>query len=370
MAFPFNLFSIDWAAHKDALGNDATIVPEWLAALADELPVVREEGFEQLEDHLVSGGVLAPVAPHVVEPLAKLVESAPAKGRALATMLLANVALCARAQPSATATDFLDLLMAERSNLEFLTTRYDASTAFGAALRGLLAVVVGRDSSPQFVEQLAVVEALVLEADGKDEAPAPSPAQVEGWLAQVKAGEGRALGLAQRAYAVDPKAALAMLDADATPGTTSVQQAHRAVLEALCRNGLGQKVTVTSTRPFTRAAQALMLDAAERDCVQAPKVGAALLELITDPSHAVRRQAVAVRVQHAAGDVEGAFRSAEALALDWLQPSRAGGVNQSLGRAEMLGLMTLFSPERATKRIAQIRLAPNPEVALPEGDSL
>ena len=366
MGFPFNLFSIDWAAHKDALGNDATIVPEWLAALADELPLVREEGFEQLEDHLVARGTLAPIAPFVVEPLLKLVESDGAKGRALATMLLANVALCARTKPGAEATEFLEQLEAERNSLETLTTRHDASTAFGAALRGLLAVIVARASSPQFVEQLTMVEALVLDADSKDEAPVPTIAQVKGWLEQVKGGEGHALGFAQRALAVDPATALAILEADSKQGTTSVQRVHRAELEALCRNALGQPVTVTAGT-WSRPAQALLLDAAERNV---PQVGRVLLGLVTDATHAVRRRAVAVRVQHAEGDVEGAWTLADALVGEWLQPACAGAVNQSLGRVEMLALMKLFSTGLATTRAAEIRAAPTPEVALPEGDSL
>ena len=370
MGFPFNLLNIDWAAHKDALGNDATIVPEWLAALADELPLVREEGFEQLEDHLVSGGTLAPIAPHVVEPLLKLIETEAAKGRALATVLLANVALCARTRPGPEATEFLEQLEAERSGLETIATRHDASTAFGAGLRGLLAVIVARSSSPQFVEQLAAVEALVLEADGKDEAPAPTLAQVQAWVEQVKKGEGHALGLAQRAFGVDPKGALAILEADPTPGSTSVQRVHRAVLEALCRGALGQPVTVASAEAWSRPAQALLLDAAERNCLKAPKVGLTLLELVTDATHAVRRRAVAVRVQHAAGDVEQAWKMADALTGEWLEPARAGAVNQSLGRSEVLGLMKLFGSDLAAARTAALRAAPAPEVALPEGDSL
>jgi hypothetical protein len=369
MGFPFNLFSIDWAAHKDALGNDATIVPEWLAALADELPLTREEGFEQLEDHLVGRGALAPIAPYAVEPLIKLIESEPSKGRALATMLLANLALCARTCPNAEATELLEQLEAERPILETITTRYDASTGFGAALRALLAVVVARSSSPQFVEQLAAVEALVLEADAKDEAPPPSQGQVKIWLEQVRDGEGHALGFAQRAFSVDPKNALAILEADGAPGTTSVQRVHRAVLEAQCRNALGQPVTVMAAE-WGRPAQALLLDAAERACVKAPQVGIALLELIIDPTHAVRRRAVAVRVTHASGDVEQAWTLADALAAEWLLPAKAGAVNQSLGRSELLDLMRLFNPDRAAPRIAQLRAAPVPEVALPEGDSL
>lgn len=369
MGFPFNLFSIDWAAHKDALGNDATIVPEWLAALADELPVVREEGFAQLEDHLLSVGALAPITPHVVAPLLKLIESDAAKGRALAAMLLANVALCARTRPSAEATELLEQLEAERAGLETITTRYDASTAFGAALRGLLAVIVTRAASPQFVEQLAAVEAVVLEADAKDEAPVPTLAQVQGWLEQVQAGEGHALGFAQRAFSVDPKGSLALLEADPSPGTTSVQRVHRAVLEALCRDALGQPVTV-GPGPWGRPAQALLLDAIERSCVKAPRVGVALLALITDATHAIRRRAVAVRVRHAAGDVEGSWELADALARDWLLPAKAGAVNQSLDRAELLKLLKLFAPEVAAARVAQLKAAPTPEVALPEGDVL
>ncbi len=369
MGFPFNLFSIDWAAHKDALGNDATIVPEWLAALADELPLIREEGFEQLEDHLVSRGLLAPIAPHVVEPLMKLIESEPAKGRALAAVLLANVALCAHSCPSPFATEFLDRLEEERNNFETIATRHDASTAFGAALRGLLAVIVNRTNSPQFVEQLAEVEALVLEADGKDEAPPPTPGEVKAWLDRVKEGQGHALGLAQRAFSIDPSGALAILAADLRAGTTSVQRVHRAVLEALCRNALGQPVTVSSGA-FNRSAQSLLLDAVERTCVGAPRVGMALLALVTEATHSVRRRAVAVRVEHAAGKPQAAWRLANSLALEWLQPARAGGVNQSLGRAEMLALMKLFTSDLATVRVEEILAAPTPEVALADGDSI
>ncbi len=369
MGFPFNLFSIDWAAHKDALGNDATIVPEWLAALTDELPLVREEGFEQLEDHLVSGGMLAPIAPFVVEPLLKLIETEHSKGRALASVLLANVALCARTQPNAAATELLERLEGERRSLETITTRHDASTAFGAALRGLLAVIVARNASPQFVEQLAAVEALVLEADAKDEAPAPTIAQVKIWHEQVKDGEGHALGLAQRAFAIDPRGALDILEADTRPGATSVQRVHRAALRALCCNALDQPVTLPA-ETWTRSAQALLLDAAERSCVEAPKVGVALLALVTDPSHAVRRRAVEVRVEHAAGRLDAAWKLADGLVGDWLLPAKAGAVNQSLGRDEVLALMKLFAPELAAARVAQLRAAPTPEVALPEGDSL
>jgi hypothetical protein len=369
MGFPFNLFSIDWAAHKDALGNDATLVPEWLAALTDELPLVREEGFEQLEDHLVSGGGVAPIAPFVVEPLLKLIETEQALGRALASVLLANVALCARTQPNAAATELLEQLESERRSLETITTRHDASTPFGAALRGLLAVIAARNASARFVEQLAEVEALVLEADAKDEAPIPTVPQVKRWLEEVKTGEGHALGLAQRAFAIDPAGALAILEADTRRGATSVQQVHRAALRALCCDALDQPVTLPA-QTWNRSAQALLLDAAERHCVKAPKVGLALLAAVTDSSHSVRRRAVEVRVEHAAGRRDEAWKLADALAGDWLLPARAGGVNQSLGRDELLGLMKLFGADLAAERVAQLRAAARPEVALPDGDSL
>lgn len=366
MGFPFNLFSIDWAAHKDALGNDASMVPEWLAALADELPLVREEGFEQLEDHLVAGGALAPITLHVVEPLLNLIEAEPAKGRALGAMLLANLALCARSQPAKGATEFLEQLEAERHSLETITTRHDASTAFGAALRGLIAVIVSRTPSPQLAEQLAAVEALVLEADAKDEAPVPTPAQVQGWIAQVKNGEGHALGLAQRAFGVDPKGALELLEADTKPGTTSVQQVHRAVLDAQCRHAL--KLPMAPTGTWNRTAQALLLDAAERSCVAFPLVAVALCEGVTDPTHAVRLRAVVIRVHHAAGNHVEAWRLADALTREWLEPAKAGAVNQSLGRSEVVALVKLFSMDLAAARIAELKAAPTPEVALPDGD--
>ncbi len=368
MGFPFNLFSIDWAAHKDALGNDATIVPEWLAALCDDLPLVREEGFEQLEDHLVSSEGVAPITPFVVEPLLNLIEAERAKGRALATMLLANVALRALGAPGKAATEVLEQLQGERHSLETLTTRHDASTPFGASLRALIAVIGSRIAAPQFVEQLSAVEALVLEADAKDEAPVPTAAQLGEWLAQVKSGEGHALGLAQRAFSVDPAQALKILEADSKPGTTAVQQVNRVVLLSRCREALGRPIAASGT--WSRSAQALLLDAARRNCVKAPKVGAALLALVTDASHAVRRRAVAIEVTHAEGDVEGAWTLADSLARQWLEPSRAGGVNQSLERSEILELLALFEASRAAARVAAVRAAPTPEVALPEGDSL
>jgi len=55
---------------------------------------------------------------------------------------------------------------------------------------------------------------------------------------------------------------------------------------------------------------------------------------------------------------------ADALTREWLEPARAGAVNQSLARSEVLGLMKLFSSDLAAARTAQLRAAPTPEVLL------
>ena len=361
MAFPFNLLSIDWKA--------APLVPEWLAALTDDLPLVREEAFAALELALSPAGGLAPAAGLAVAPLLRLTESEPSKGRALAAMLLANLALAARARAGAGASALLEHLEPERSSLELLTTRHDASTPFGAALRALIAVLVTPNASTQFVEHLAAVEAVVREADGRDEAPAPTLAQVKQWVDKVRAGEGHALGLAQRALPIDARGALQILQADPTPGTTSVQRVKRAVMQVLCLDAIDEPVVVVGG-PWSGAAQALLLDAAERHCVKAPKVGLALLEQVTDGAHAIRRRAVGVRVHHAAQQPAAAWALADGLAAQWLEPSRAGGVNQSLSRSEVLTLLQLFANPDAAARAAQVRAAPAPQVAVPEGDVL
>lgn len=353
MSFPFNLLSIDWSALTDARGAPAALVPEWLAGLADDLPLVREEAFDQLEEALGEG---AGAAAHAVEPLLKLIEAEGRKGRALAALLLANLAQ----QPRS--TEVVEQLREERASLETLTTRHAASTPFGAALRALTTVL----SSPpgtRFVEQLAAVEALVLEADGKDEAPPPTPAQVKEWAVKVARGEGHALGLAQRAFGVDPAGALAILEADTKPAATSLQRVHRVVLEAKCHEALGKAVAI-APGDWSRTAQALLLDAAERASAQ---VGAALLTLVSDPSHAVRRRAVEVKVRHAAGARAEAAKLADALAAEWLMPARAGAVNQVLGKGELIALLTLCG---GGARLAQVQAAPVPEVALPDGDVL
>ncbi len=350
MGFPFNLFSIDWADSR---------VPEWLAALADDMPLVREEAFDELEDHLVSAVGVDVAAAAVVEPLSALIGTESAKGRALAAVLLSNVAQHARRWPGPPSTDFLEALPAERAGLQTLAARHDASTALGAALRLLLSVPTDA--------QLEAIEQLVREADAKDEAPPPTAEELREWIERVKRGELHATPYAQRAFAVDPKQALAILNAaplaeKGTPAQTSVEQVDRAVLEARCQDALNEPVTIAKTG-WSRTAQARLLDAA----VAYPKVGAALLAAVTDPAHAIRRRAVEVRVKHEAKS-QDAWPLADALAADWLKPSKTGAVNQSLSRGELLSLLALF-PE-SNKRAAELKAAPAPEIAMPDGEAL
>lgn len=335
MAFPFNLLAVRWTSPA---------IPEWLAGLCDELPLVREEAFEQLAEGLAEG---SPDAARVAEPLLKLVETEGAKGRGLAAVLLGHLAFEGRS------TELLEQLKEEKAVLETLTTRHSAATPLGAALRVITTVLAAPPGS-QFVDQLAAVETLVLQADEKDEAPPPTKAQVKEWV-----GRGPAVALALRALPVDAEGALAILRADRTEPTTALQQVNRAVLEARCREKLGQPVSFAGT--WSRTAQALLLEAAER--VPAP-VGAAILSVVDDPSHAVRKRFVEVKVKHAAGDASARAR-AEALAAEWLQPAKAGGVNQVLSKGELIGLMkAVGAPCDA------IEAAGTPEIALPEGDTL
>ena len=148
MPFPFNLHAVEWAAHLDAFGKSATEVPEWLASLADEQPLVREEAAIELQEAFAAYGELAPVAPRAVEPLLKLVESEPARGRGLAAMLLAHLALGARLRPSAPGRELLEALEEERASLETLAARHAASTPLGAALRALIAVLASSEPVP------------------------------------------------------------------------------------------------------------------------------------------------------------------------------------------------------------------------------
>lgn len=368
MAFPFNLYAVDWVAHRDAFGKSAGEVPEWLASLADEQPLVREEAAIELQEAFAVYGELAPVAPHAVEPLLKLVESEPAKGRGLAAMLLAHLALGARLRPSAPGQALLDGIEDERATLEILSTRHAASTPLGAALRALLTVLVsGEPVPPALHGQLETVEALVNEADAKDEAPPPTREELAAWLTRVKEGRGQAVSLAQRALGVDPRAALAILETDPKPGTTAMQRVNRAVLKAQCLDALGEPPR-SSDAAWNRTEQALLLAATERTCVKSPKVGRQLLDLVTDPSHAVHRRALEVRVAHASGQVEAGWRLADALARDWLGPSKPGAVNQSLERGELLKLLALFPYSAA--RSAEVSAAPPPQIAVPEGDVL
>ncbi len=347
MGFPFNLFSIDWADSR---------IPEWLAALSDDMPLAREEAFDELEDHLIAATGVDASAAHVVEPLCALIGSESAKGRALAAVLLAGVAQHARRWAGEASTEFLEALPAERAGFETLAARHDASTSLGAALRLLLSIPTDA--------QLEAIEQLVREADAKDEAPPPTGDEMKEWVGRVSRGELHAVPYAQRAFAVDPRAALAILRAAATgnpPPQTSVEQVDRAVLELRCHEALKESVAAPKGE-WSRAAQARLLDAAERH----PEIGAALLGVVTDAAHEIRRRAVEVRVRHAAGDA-GASRLAETLATDWLGPAQTGAVNQSLSRAEILSLLALFP---GSVLAARVRSAPAPEIAMPEGETL
>ncbi len=369
MAFPFNLHAVDWSTHPDAFGKSAIEVPEWLAALADDQPLVREEGAGELSEALMANGVLAPVAPFAVEPLVKLVESEAAKGRGLAAMLLAHLAFEARLQPSEPGKALLEAIEDERTTLELLAGRHGASTPLGAALRALIAVLTAlAPVSAALHGQLEAVEAVVDEADAKDEAPPPTAAELEGWLQKVKEGKGHAVSLAQRAFAVDPKAALAILQTDPRPPSTGMQRVSRVVLEGLCLDALGQPARVAAG-PWSLTDQSLLLAAAQRHASTAPKVARALVELVTDPAHGVHRRAVEVRVAYAAGQVDAAWAQADALAREWLLPAKAGGVNQSLDRSELLELLALFG-DKCGARKAEVSKAPAPEVAVPDGDVL
>ena len=368
MGFPFNLHAIDWAAQKVASGKSAAEVPELLAALADDQPLVREEAARELEELFAAHGALAPVTPLAAEPLFKLVESEAAKGRGRAAMLLAHLALEARTCASTPGQALLDLLEDERGPLETLTTRHAASTPLGAALRALISVLGTAALTPQLASQLEIVEALVSEADLKDEAAPPTAEELDAWLTQVKQGRGQAVAFAQRALAVDPRAALTILETDPKPGSTSVQRVHRAVLRAQCLDAIGRPAVSPETR-WSLTEQALLLDATERHCAKSPKVARQLLEWVNDPSHAVHRRAVEVRVLHANGQVDAGWTVADQLALEWLAPAKAGSVNQCLERSELLRLLALFGVKSAA-RTAEVTAAPAPEVALPAGETL
>jgi hypothetical protein len=368
MGFPFNLHAVEWAGHQDALGKSASEVPEWLAALADDHPLAREEAALELQEAFALNGNLAPVAVLAVEPMLKLIESEPCKGRGRAAMLLAQLALGARIRPSSAGQNLLDLLVEGRAMLELLSTRHAASTGLGAALRALLTVLATPQPPAQLAFSLEKVEALVNEADAKDEAAPPTAAELGAWLSLVKQGRGQALALAQRAMGVDPKIALTLLEIDPKPGSTAVQRVHRVVLKALCLEQL-RAPPQQIEGPWSLTEQALLLDCAERKCTQAPKVARQLLALVSAPAHAVHRRMVEARICHAAGELELGWKLADALAADWLGPARAGSVNQCVERNELLKLLALFGPGAAA-RSAAILAAATPEIAVAEGDVL
>jgi hypothetical protein len=370
MAFPFNLHAVEWSAHQDAFGKAADEIPEWLASLADDQPGVREEAAAELQERFAVHATLAPVCPHAVEPLLKLVESEAAKGRALAAMLLAHLAHGAKLFPSTHGRAVLDAIEDERATLELVSTRHAASTPLGAAVRALTAVLTSGEPVPASLQaQLDAVEALVNEADAKDEAPPPTREELTQWLERVKEGKGQAVPLAQRALAVDPRAALAILETDPKPtSVTGMQRVNRVVIKALCLDALGEPARAAAG-PWSLTDQSLLLAAAERHAPKAPSVARQLLDLVKDPSHLVHRRAIEVRVAHALGKVDAAWERAEALANEWLQPAKTGGVNQSLDKTQLLDLLGLFGG-RAAQRREQISAAPMPEIALPEGDVL
>jgi hypothetical protein len=374
------LDSVPWVKVTDAFEKPATAVPLLMMELTDADHRAREEAAGELRDALLGYERPAPVAPEAAVWLLKLLDAEGVPGRAHAALLLAELALFSRDALTPHAGETLRRIQGARARLEAVAAQHDGSTALGTAVRvALLASAAITHPVKQLLASVAAAEALVLEAEAKEELPAPTAAQLAQWRDDAKGrGAHEVVFLARRALEAEPSAALAILEAARPVGPAAgiTEQLDVALLWAEVHWALGRPAqaqaaleALSKVPPAQRDTR--FIGSATALLPVRPGFALELLKRVETPQLEVRRRALRVEAGCALKHYDEALREAVALARAWLVAPYPGAVNQILSRGEVLALLERAPRDAQADAVyAEVKAAPEAPVVMPEGDTL
>jgi len=101
-----------------------------------------------------------------------------------------------------------------------------------------------------------------------------------------------------------------------------------------------------------------------------PALALELIQHIDDPALRARAAATRVRCLHALDRPQALEAELAPLCEEWLGPAHPNAVNQHIDRDEILALASLCPTPRVSELRARIAAAAEPDLALPEGDTI
>lgn len=389
--------SIAWASiptpwiHADPKPFDVT---GRVRGMIGDDPALAEECFSDLRELFVGyyhslAQASAPVVPFLVEILAH----DGTRGRGYAGLLLAEIAALARGSDSPIAQQCLAALRARHAAIEAVA-RCEAGSHVEAAR--LLLAILDDDAVHDRSAALNRMHDMVCAEEGDRPAvPSlpPGDEDTAAWLNALRDGSivdesaydrerqwaEMAVYLSGKVRDSDPGRALELLETRRPPPVEGDNEERR--LDTLVRWSIARSVLLSLLRrhkesaaeldqlTWTYAAQSVALSAAEHEFGSA--IAVMLLEHVSDPSLRVRRRAAEARHSHRVGNNMTAMRQITALVDEWTKPAAVHGANQVLDRKQMRELVGLVAdPQAREGLLAHLQAAPDPELALPEGDTI
>jgi hypothetical protein len=356
-------------------------------------PVLAEECFSDLRELFVGyyqslAEATVPSVPYLLEILGH----DGTRGRGYAGLLLAEIAALARATDSSAGQRCLAAMRARHAAIESVA-RCEAGAHVDAA-RLVLAIIDDEATH----DRAAALERMHFQvcAEEGDRPAVPSVAGDEDlatWLASLRDGSivdesaydrerqlaEMAVYLSGKARDADPARALEMLESRRPPAVEGDNEERR--LDTLVRWSIARAVLLSLLRRHKEAAeeidgltwayptQAVALSSAEHEFGSA--IAVMLLEHVTDSSLRVRRRVAEARHSHRVGNKLTAMRQITAIVDEWLKPAAVNGANQVLDRKQLKDLIGLVSDQAVRDSLlARVEEAADPELAMPEGDTI